>query len=94
MTRYECTLSAGRPEIDAALVLLSKLGLTLDDLVAGSAANRPAVPTFAEFVPLLTEAVTAGTKRAYSSYWNTLVREWGDRHINEPSQLDLSRLAR
>jgi hypothetical protein len=47
------SVPAGRPEIDTALILLDRLGLTLNDLISGSAANRPAVPTFAEFVPLL-----------------------------------------
>jgi len=56
--------TAGRPEIEAALLLLAKLGVTPTDLVAGTAANRPTVPTFAEFVPQVAAATSAGTLKA------------------------------
>jgi integrase/recombinase XerC len=88
------TVPAGRAEVDAALVLLAKLGLTPDDLVAGAAANRVPVPTFAEFVPRMRQVVTPGTLKAYGTYWNHLVEHWGSRLITEPSPLELSALAK
>jgi integrase/recombinase XerC len=67
--------ATGRPEVDAALILLAKLGVTPADLLAGAAASRPPVPTFAEFVPLVVATVTTGTLKAYGTYWNRVVEE-------------------
>jgi hypothetical protein len=56
--------------IDAALVLLQGMGLTPGDLAAISP-DRPAVPTFAGYVPVVSAAVGDGTRR-------------GIRHVLEP----------
>jgi hypothetical protein len=61
---------------EAALLLLERMGLSPADLAAISRA-QPAVPTFAEYVPVVSAAVTAGTRRAYGSYWNRVVEHWG-----------------
>ena len=42
-------------------------GYLLDELTAGPAADR-ALPTFAEYVPVVAAAVSPGTARAYGSY--------------------------
>lgn len=84
----------GRPEVDAALVLLEKLGVSPADLMAGASAARPAVPTFAEFVPQVAAATSTGTLKAYGTYWNRVVERWGDRHINEPSPLEIEQLGK
>ena len=55
--------------VEAALVLLERMGLSPADLVAVPR-DRPTMPTFAEYVPVVSAAVTAGTRRAYGSYWN------------------------
>ena len=34
------------------------------------------VPTFAEYVPVVPAAVSAGTRRAYGSYWNRITGQW------------------
>ena len=34
------------------------------------------MPTFAEYVPVVSAAVTDGTRRAYGSYWNRLIGHW------------------
>jgi integrase/recombinase XerC len=39
--------------------------------------DRAVVPTFAEYVPVVSAAVSAGTRRAYGSYWNRIVEHWG-----------------
>src|SRR5689334_21042850 len=74
--------------VEAALVLLERMGLSPADLVAAPR-ERQAVPTFAEYVPLVSAAVSAGTRRAYGSYWNRVLEHWGDRRLDEiaPSQI-------
>jgi integrase/recombinase XerC len=39
------------------------------------------------------KAVTKGTRRVYSPYWAKVVREWGHRHVNEPTALEIGQLA-
>ena len=74
-------MTAVRPEasrqavVEAALVLLERMGLTPADLAAGPPA-RTRVPTFAEYVPVVSAAVSAGTRRAYGSYRNRVIEHW------------------
>jgi len=46
--------------VEAALVLLERMGLSPEDLTAVPRARRE-VPTFAEYVPVVSAAVSAGT---------------------------------
>ncbi len=78
-------------EIDAALLLLKRMGLSPADLTAIPKAP-PELPTFADYVPVVSAAVTAGTRRAYGSYWNRIVEHWGDRHLDEPSPSEVRQL--
>jgi hypothetical protein len=55
--------------VEAALVLLERMGLSPADLVAAPREQK-AMPTFAAYVPVVSAAVSAGTRRAYGSYWN------------------------
>jgi integrase/recombinase XerC len=64
--------------VEAAPVLLERMGLTPADLAAVPQA-RTRVPTFAEYVPVVSAAVSTGTRRAYGSYWNRVVEHWGGR---------------
>jgi integrase/recombinase XerC len=66
--------------VDTALVVLKSMGLSLDDLTAAPR-DRAAVPTFADYVPVVSAAVTDGTRRAYGSYWNRVVEQWGARRL-------------
>lgn len=77
--------------IEAALLLLERMGLSPADLAAAPQ-SRPAVPTFAEYVPVVSAAVTAGTRRAYGSYWNRVVEQWGGRRLDEPSSSEIRQL--
>ena len=74
--------------VEAALVLLERMGLSPADLVAAPA-SRPAVPTFAEYVPVVSAVVSPGTRRAYGSYWNRILEHWGNRRLDEiaPSEI-------
>ena len=52
--------------VEAALVLLERMGLSPEDLAAVPQPRKPG-PTFAEYVPVVSAAVSAGTRRAYGS---------------------------
>ena len=73
---------------EAALLVLERMGLSPADLTAAPQARRP-VPTFAEYVPVVSAAVSAGTRRAYGSYWNRVIEHWGGRRLDQitPSEI-------
>lgn len=77
--------------VEAALVLLERMGLTPADLAAVPPSCKP-VPTFAEYVPVVSAAVSAGTRRAYGSYWNRVIEHWGDRRLDEPTPSEIRQL--
>ncbi len=77
--------------VDAALLVLKSMGLSLDDLTAAPR-DRAAVPTFAEYVPVVSAAVTDGTRKAYGSYWNRVVEQWGARRLDEPTPSEIRQL--
>jgi integrase/recombinase XerC len=77
---------------DAALLLLSRLGLSPSDLL-DAVPTRPPAPTFAEYIPVVSAAVSAGTRRVYGSYWNRVLDQWGHRRLDEPDPSDIKRLA-
>ena len=52
------------------------------------------MPTFAEYVPVVAGAVSAGTRRAYGSYWNRVVEQWGERRLDEVTPSDIRQLMR
>src|ERR1700722_3432636 len=78
--------------IAAALLLLKKMGIDPADLLHDSAA-APQIPTFADYIPLVSRAVGDGTRRVYTTYWNRVIDAWGPRLITEPSPLEISQLA-
>jgi integrase/recombinase XerC len=91
MTTVNAAASPGTPDqavVEAALLLLERMGLSPADLTTVPQ-QRPAVPTFAEYVPVVSAAVSAGTRRAYGSYWNRIIEQWGQRRLDEitPSQI-------
>jgi len=78
--------------LDAARVLLSRMGVDPAQLLAAPE-NRPPVPTFTAYIPVVAAAVSAGTRRTYTSYWNRLEAKWGQRSLNEPSPTEVQQLA-
>ena len=90
-------MTAANPEasrqavVEAALVLLERMGLTPADLTAVPQ-NCPPVPTFAEYVPVVSAVVSAGTRRAYGSYWNRVIEHWGGRRLDEPTPSEIRQL--
>jgi hypothetical protein len=69
-------------------VVLERMGPSPADLVAVPR-DRAVVPTFAEYVPVVSAAVSAGTRRAYGSYWNRIVEHWGARRLDEPTSSEI-----
>jgi integrase/recombinase XerC len=77
--------------IDAALLLLRQMGLSPADLTAAPQ-GLPPVPTFAEYVPVVAATVSAGTRRAYGTYWNRITEHWGARRLDEPTPTEIKQL--
>jgi hypothetical protein len=81
----------GQAVVDAAMLVLERMGLTPADLLTAPAA-RPPAPTFAEYIPVVSALVSDGCRRAYGSYWNRVVEQWGDRRIDEPTPSEIRQL--
>ena len=72
-------------------MLLEQMGLTSADLAAAPQ-HRREVPTFAQYVPVVSAAVSAGTRRAYGSYWSRVVEHRGGRRLDEPTPSEIRQL--
>lgn len=82
---------AGQAELEAAQLLLERMGITPDQLLQAARPRRPA-PTFAEYIPVVEGAVGPGTRRVYGTYWNRLRDRWGQRAIDEPTPSQIKQL--
>ncbi|NKQ52013.1 site-specific integrase [Amycolatopsis sp. K13G38] len=80
-------------EISAARLLLARLGVKPEELLAAPSAAREALPLIRDYVTRVSDAVPAGTRRVYSTYWRRVVQVWGDRRIDEPTPLEIKQLA-
>jgi integrase/recombinase XerC len=78
-------------DIEAARLLLDRMGVTLADLLEAPPATR--APLFSDYIPRVAAAVSEGTRRAYGSYWDMTERAWGERRIDEPTVLEISQFA-
>lgn len=82
-------------ELEAARILLARMGITPEQLLA-EATTRPQtkpMPTFADYIDRVSDAVTGGTRRVYESYWRRVREVWGDRRLDEPTPLEIKQLA-
>jgi integrase len=91
MTARPPEASADREVLAAARLLLVRMGVDPADLVSTPGERAP-VPTFADYIPVVSGAVTAGTRRAYGSYWARLQAQWGQRRLDEPTPSEIDRL--
>jgi integrase len=80
--------SPSTAEVDAARILLTRLGLTAEDLL-DAPVSRPTAPTFREYIPIVAAGARPGTRRVYSSYWNRIEKLWGERRIDEPTPSEI-----
>jgi hypothetical protein len=78
-------------DLDAARLLLARMGLSARDLL-DTAPVRPPVPTFAEYVPVVAAAVGSGTRRVYGSYWNRILDHWAERRLDDPTPSEIKQL--
>jgi integrase/recombinase XerC len=74
-------------ELDAARLLLDRLGISPADLM-GRAERRAQAPTFAAYVPVVRAAVSDGTRRVYGTYWNRIIDHWATPRLDEPTPSD------
>src|ERR1035437_9355299 len=81
----------GQAIVDAAMLVLERMGLTPADLLPAPAA-RPPAPTFAEDIPVVSALGSDGCRRGYGSYWNRVVEQWGSRSIDEPTPSEVRQL--
>jgi integrase len=73
--------------------LLEQLGVQPEELLADSMTSPMVMPTFDEYVWQVAEAVSPGTRRVYDAYWRRICQHWGTRRLNEPTPLEIKRLA-
>lgn len=69
-----------------ALAELEAMGLTIDDLLVAAGPERSrrlAVPTIAEYVPVVAAGYKPRTRRTYNSYWLLLVELLGNHHLDQ-----------
>lgn len=78
-------------DLDAARLLLARMGVTAQELLSEPATGPP-LPTFAEYIPVVSGAVSEGTRRVYTSYWNRIREQWGDRRLDEPTPSQIKHL--
>lgn len=78
------------PELQAARLMLARLGVTPEQLLATPTGGP--VPTFVEYLPRVAEAVSEATRRVYGSYWERILHAWGDRPIDAPTPLEIAQL--
>jgi integrase len=91
MNTPQPTVAPSTADLDAARLLLARMGLSARDLL-DTAPTRPPVPTFAEYVPVVAAAVGNGTRRVYGSYWNRILDHWADRRLDDPTPSEIKQL--
>ena len=81
---------------DLAMIrlLMDRMGITAEDLhEVIDAGPRTPVPTFADYIDRVADAVSPGTRKVYGSYWNRVRAVWGQRRLDEPTALEIAQLA-
>jgi integrase len=79
-------------DIEAARLLLTRLGISPEQLLKSAPENGP-LPIIRDYIARVAEAVPPGTRRVYDTYWRRIVAVWGDRRIDEPTPLEIKQLA-
>jgi len=55
-------------DLDAARLLLARMGITSEQLLAAHPAPSRPMPTFRDYITQVSAAVPEGTRRAYATY--------------------------
>ncbi|WP_282780493.1 site-specific integrase [Nocardia sp. CC201C] len=83
------TNPAPTSDIGTAMLLIDRLGVTLDDLREASNSQHR-IPTFAEYITTVYNAMPATvTRDMYMNYWKRL---WPDKRLDEPTVTDFKSL--
>jgi hypothetical protein len=91
VNRDTSTPDPRQAELDAARLLLDRMGITAADLLT-TPRQRPPLPTFGDYIPQIRDAVSTGTSRVYGSYWNRILDRWGTLRLGEITPTDIKRL--
>lgn len=78
-------------ELEAARLLLAKLGVTPEQLLTTdlNLTGRRPMPTIGEYLDQVADVVSTGSRRLYETYWNRLREAWGARTLDEPTPLEI-----
>ncbi|CAM4041632.1 Integrase [Nocardia ninae] len=80
-------------DVSAALQLISRLGLTVEDLAGGLVVGTP-IPTFRDFITRLRAALPVTTVRNYGTYWRIIEDNWGERLLDEPTATEIDQMVK
>lgn len=87
------TTSANPADIEAARMLLSRLGVSpadlLDDAPAKDATAGEPIPTISEWIFVVTDLVSPSTAASYGSYWNKAAAAWPGRRMDTITASDI-----
>jgi site-specific recombinase XerD len=79
-------------DIEAARLILERIGVTPQQLLSLTT-SATSIPTFDEYLDRVSDAVSRGTRRVYTTYWKRVRVAWGSRRIDEPTALEIQQLA-
>lgn len=80
-------MTATTQDLEAARLLLSRLGVEPADLIGDAPAGstddeRPPTPTLGEWIPVVAGLVSPSTASSYGSYWKKAEARWGERPMD------------
>lgn len=87
-------MTDARLRAKVALAELDAMGISIADLlaVAGTSKTSRPAPTFAEYVPVVSERYRARSLRTYGSYWRFAAQFLGDKPIDQVTTDDLAKV--
>lgn len=80
-------------DLQVARLLLAKLGVSVEDLVGNVPRAATPMPTVRAYIAQVAGSVPPATLKAYGTYWRRIEEAWGDRLLDEPTPLEIHRLA-
>ncbi|MRH88590.1 tyrosine-type recombinase/integrase [Nocardia sp. SYP-A9097] len=80
-------------DLSTAAHLLSRLGISIDELVQHHNDHR-SVPTFGEYIQRLRTALPKSTVRNYQPYWRIVETHWGARALDEANTTEIDQLVK
>ncbi|MTD59086.1 site-specific integrase, partial [Amycolatopsis sp. RM579] len=91
------TPTSGTPaELDAARLVLARMGVDPADLITHQTGATPArpMPTLSEWIEKVKTLVSPGTARTYGSYWTKAEAAWGSLPLDDLTASDLRSLGK